>query len=64
MTISPRSGRLGRVERAERGRVITFPFGFSFLTGNCSFTARYSLALAWRSWGSKPHDASGNQPAR
>ncbi|MDQ0561687.1 MFS family permease [Rhizobium mesoamericanum] len=32
LTISPRSGRLGRVERAERGRVITFPFGFSFLT--------------------------------
>ncbi len=35
LTISPRSDRLGRVAREERGRVMTLPFGFSFLSGNC-----------------------------
>ncbi|ARM15031.1 hypothetical protein RHEC894_PC00306 (plasmid) [Rhizobium sp. CIAT894] len=34
--ISPRSDRLGRVERAERGRVKEHLFGFSFLNSNCS----------------------------
>jgi len=38
-TISPRSDRLGRVAREERGRVMTLPFGISFLSSNYLFAS-------------------------